>query len=810
MIIYHRIETQKCQKYPNILSKISKRGKALLNEKMIKDEMASTQVLSDTSIEQHGEPQVSELSAYDNEEFNAPSQKGLNLRPFLRTLQRKALLVTAITGTVAVGAWISTKRTPPSYQGSFRLLVEPATSEARIVDPTSITRGGGVPSRDVFALDYPTQLEILRSPKMLQAIVEQLKAIDPRFRDFNYAVLQKGLTVERLGKTELDQTKIIEVRYQGPDPKVIELVLKVVADKYLNYSLDERKSRINEGVKFIDEQLPSLRKRVDGLRSSQQKMQQAYRLSDTKAQGADLLIQLHQLESQQVDTQRQIQEQRTLYTSLQRQLQLNPGDALVASTLSENPRYQDLIRNLKEVEVQIATESARFQRESPAIQVLEDKQRNIQSLIEQEKQRVLGQKLAAGTGNNSPVMAFQTPTRLGLIKQLVETNNLIKMLEVRNQGITQSRNILTRQVQQFPAIARQYNEIQEQLDIANKTLDQLLSQRESLGVEAAQKQKPWELINNPQVPTDAHGIPIPDVEDSKKKLMAAVALGLALGIGTAFLIEKWRNIFYTTDDIKDATQLPMLGIIPLYKSTEDIIEPTAVEDAAVETEDSNYYDDEASPFLAAFDSLFASLRFLFSSQSIRSIAVCSSEPEDGKSTVALHLAQTAAAMGQRVLLVDANLRQPQLHTMLDLPNLKGLSDLLANKLAPNDTIQRSLVTDNLFVLTSGQTMPDSTRLLASAQMKSLMESFKATFDLVIYDTPYLLGPLDANFLAARTDGIMLIVAVNKTSPTSVKQALDKIRAFNLPTLGVVANHLRRGQRIPYGAMTGTILKTKRV
>lgn len=770
--------------------------------------MTNTQALSDTSIEQHGDPQVQELPTEDNEDFNAPSQKGLNLRPFFRTVQRKALLITAITGTVTAGTWLSGKSAPPTYQGSFRLLVEPATSEARIVEPTQITRGGaGAPS---LGLDYPTQLEILRSPKMLTEIVEQLKAIDPRFKNFNYLALQKGLTVERLGKTEVDQTKIIEVRYQGQDPEVINLVLKVISDKYLNYSLEERKSHISEGVKFIDEQLPGLRKRVEGLRSNQQKMQQVYRLADAKAQGSDLLMQLRQLDSQQADTQRQIQEQKTLYTNLQRQLQLTPGEAFSASTLSENPRYQDLVKNLKDIEVQIALESARFLPESPAVQVLEDKRKNILSLIEQEKQRVLGQKLAAGTGNNSPVLAFQTPIRLGLIKQLVDTDNQLRILEVRNQGIAQSRNILAQQVQQFPAIARQYNEIQEQLDLANKTLDQLLSQRETLGVEAAQKQKPWELITTPQVPTDTFGRPVPDAEDSKKKLMAAIALGLGLGVGTAFLIEKWRNIFYTADDIKDATQLAMLGDIPLYKSTDNLRDSTEVEDAVGEIEQSNYYDYEASPFLEAFDSLYASIRFLFSSQSIRSLAVCSAEFEDGKSTVALHLAQTAAAMGQRVLLVDANLRQPQLHVMLGLPNLKGLSDLLANKLAPNDTIQRSLVTDNLFVLTSGQPMPDSTRLLASSQMKYLMESFKATFDLVIYDTPYLLGPLDANFLAARTDGILLIVAVSKTSPSSVKQAMDKIRNFNLPTLGLVVNHVRRGQKIPYGTTTGTILKTKKV
>ena len=148
-------------------------------------------------------------------------------------------------------------------------------------------------------------------------------------------------------------------------------------------------------------------------------------------------------------------------------------------------------------------------------------------------------------------------------------------------------------------------------------------------------------------------------------------------------------------------------------------------------------------------------------------------------------------MGQRVLLVDANLRLPQLHTRLGLPNRQGLSNLLSQNLNHNDVIQQSPLQDNLFVLTSGQLLPDSTRLLASTRMQHLMMQFQAVFDLVIYDTPHLVGIADANFLADNTDGVLMVVALGQTKLSEAMQVLDGLNSLRLPILGVVANQVEK-------------------
>lgn len=727
----------------------------------------------------------------DTDEFGEnDKKKGLNLRPVLRAIRRNVLLITGITTVLAATAVYSGSKSLHSYEGDFRLLVEPITSEARATDPSVLSRQEGG-STTTNTIDYPTLLQLLQSPGLLSGIAKRIQA---RYPDVSYDSLTKDLVVQRVvGASPTDSTKLIEVRYKGADPKKVQFVLDEVAKGYLKYSLEDRKTRIGSGVQFIEDQLPRLQQQVDGLEAQLQGLQQRYKLSDPESEGAGLSNQLREIQAQKLETQRQLREQKTLYANLQKQLKLAPNEVIAASTLSEDPNYQDLIAQVKKIESQIAVESARFNEDSPVIQSLRDKQKNLSLLLKQETGKIVGQNLPSKAASPQ-ALAYQNSIRQDLIKQLVDTANQSQVLEVRNQAVTQAEASLDRQVRQFPAIARQHNDLQRRLEIATKTLNQLLLQRETLRVEAAQKEVPWELVSDPNLPRDAAGNPIPVADSNTKKLAMAVIAGLVLGLGGALLREKSRKVFYASEDTQDATKLPLLGLIPFDKRIKKLPLSAATVGAIEETE-VNHYNTSS---LEAFNALYTSIRFLPTASPVQSLVVSSAAPRDGKTTIALHLAQAAALMGQRVLLVDANLRLPQLHTKLGLPNLQGLSNLLSQNLAPNDAIQRSPLQENLFVLTSGQHLPESSSLLGSPKMQHLMQQFKAAFDLVIYDTPHLLNVPDAKFLAANTDGILMVVGVRKTNRTLVMQVLNQLNTFHLPVLGVVTNYVRESTTSSYG------------
>lgn len=714
---------------------------------------------------------------------NAPN-RGINLRSLGRTIQRQALMIAGIATIVAVAASFQAMKIRPSYKGDFRLLVEPVSNAARVTDPITVTRtqGDNIPSGDVFRLDYSTQIEILQSPGMLNSIAQEVQTQHP---NFTLGELQEGLKIERLTPENAPEpTRIIEVSFENTDSTLVQDVLKATADRYLRYSLEERKTRFGEGIKFIDDQLPEAQKRVNSIQDELQQLQQRYDLISPTAQGDQLSENINTITAQQLEAQRELQEQRTLYNNLQRQLELTPQEAIAASALSEDPNYAALQQALVEIERQIAVESARFNEESPVVKSLRERQKNLTDLLSQRAQQIVGQSLPGGS-SNPQVQAYQNSVRLDLIGKLVEAGNQIRILEVRSREIAQARRGFDQRFQQFPAIARQYADLTRELEIATQTLNRLQTQRETLRVEAAQTEVPWELVSEPLIKRDAEGNPIPEPTKASNLVIAGAALGLVLGTLLALLLERYRNVFYTVEDMQEALKLPLIGVIPFSRGAKQSLEFPSAFGATGEIEDSRL---ETASFREAFTDLYSNIRL--ADPPIRSLMVCSTEPGDGKTTVALYLAQTAAGTGQRVLLVDTNLRLPQIHTRLDLRNTRGLSDLLSSNLNPEELIQRSPLADNLFVLPAGSSMPGSARLLGSDQMKLLMEKFQNLFDLVIYDTPHLFGLTDASFLTTQVDEVLMVVAANKTNRTAIERVLSKLMSLRIANISLVANYLR--------------------
>ncbi len=720
--------------------------------------------------------QDSQLPLIYKNQLNDTDQEDLNLRRLLTVMRRRALIIASVASAVTAVVVFQTLRQTPIYEGRFQVLVEPVTAAQSKLD--KLTALAGSDTNAGASLDYETQIEVLRSTKLLSPIVAQINTTYP---DVSYDSLIRG---NQLGISRLQETKILEVSYRDPDPKKVQFVLEQVAGGYLRYSLDEQQSSVIQGTKFVEGQLPVLRQRVDKLQTQLQVFRQQNNLLDPQTQAADMSTRMSGVDQQRLDTQVKLNETRTLYVNLQNQLGLAPSQAIASTALSEAPGYQNLLNQLQQVETKIAIELSRFTEESPTVKALRDQQRNLLPLLGQEARKVLGKNFSS----SSLEQTSPNSIRLGLTQQLVETTNQIRVLEVRYAAISQAQAILAQQVQQLPVIARQYTDLDRELRVATESLNRFLGVRETLQIETSQKALPWQLILPPKQPN----FPIP-LNTERNIILGAIA-GILLGIGAALFAERLDNVFHTPDEIKDATRLPMIGVIPFNKQLKQI-QPAA--EIALKTSDrtSRHNSSQArwynsSPFLESFRSLQTNLRFLGSDKPIHSIVVSSTSPSDGKSTVSTNLAQAAAAMGQRVLLVDADMRRPQIHNVLGLENHEGLSDVISTEVNPKEVIQQLPMWEHLYVLTAGQMPPDPTRLLSSKKMLSLMEEFKAEFDLIIYDTPPILGLADGRILSVHTDGIVVVVGLGRTDRSMLMEALDGLKISNAPILGVVANGLK--------------------
>jgi capsular exopolysaccharide synthesis family protein len=695
--------------------------------------------------------------------------------------RRRAVIIAGVALVLMVSSGLglvwSKRKTIPEYQGSFKLLVEPATAEDRLRNQFLMSQNKGLDIQSVqldrSLLDYETQIRVLKSPQIMNPVVQQLRT---RYPDINYNSLLNSLSIERVTfkKDEKQEgTKILEVSYKDKDTKKIEFVLKTIADTYLKYSLQERQKSLKQGLEFIEAQLPNLQQQVDTLQAQLQRLRQQYNMTDPEQANRLLTEHVLGIRTQRLATEVELAETRALYNTLKRQLSEAHPTAVLSS---EGQAYTTLLSELQKIETQIASDSTRFREDSPPMKALREKQQNLRLLLSQQSEGTL-EKVAGQ----------------------------IRGLEDRYKTIVKTENQVNQKLEQLPTVSRQVVDLQRKIDVATNNLKEFLAKRETLKLDAAQQEVPWQLINPPALSRTETGILVPLESNSiKRPLMIAVILSWLLGIGVGFLIEILHRVFHTPEEIKGATRLPILGVIPFAKKLQKLPKklnqvaivaqvanlPPAKDQLLLAGNDNQVERYSASPFTEAFRSLYTNIRLLSYQKPIYSLAISSAVPADGKTTIAVYLAQTAAAIGQRVLLVDADLRFPQLHSRLSLPNVQGLSETIATDLDLNDAIQQSSLYDNLFVLTAGRILSDPIKLLSSDRMQYLMEQFQARFDLVIYDMPPLLGLGDGNLLAANADGTLLVVGLEQTDRSQLMKALEGLNISGASILGIVANGMR--------------------
>jgi polysaccharide biosynthesis transport protein len=672
-----------------------------------------------------------------------------NFRDFLDILRRRSLVVIGVASLVMTTSVISLMKQKPVYESNFRLLVEPVNDDSKALDIVKEQ------NQTKSSLDYESQIQVLKSPELVGDIIKHLKNIYP---EIDYSGLVSSLTITRLG-----ETKIIEVRYRDKNLEKLRVVTKQISDDYLNYSLQKRQTKLRQGIAFVNEQLPSIQERVDRIQQDLQIFRQRNDFVDPETQTQQINNQANILSQQRLAIDQQLAQARGGLVSLQDQ-----NGELAA--LNDANLYQQLTAQVRQLEAQIAQESARFQGENPTILALKDKRDNLLPLLRQEAERSMSIKVATAT-------------------------NQVQALEVQNRELAKAEAKLEQKRKQLPILARRHTEMQRGLQVATESLNRFLATRETLQIQIAQTELPWQLIQPPSQPQN------PVSSDIKRSLLMALLGSLALGIGIALLIEKLDNTYHTGLELKEKIKLPLLGTIPyekqLHSEQNRLNKQKAATVGLSNSLGENFpdltsiaydgYDSYSVKFIEALRVLYTNIQFLSSDRPVRSIVISSAMSGDGKSTVAFHLAQVATAMGQRVLLVDADLRQPEIHNLANLNNFWGLSNLISTNLPMGEVIQHIPWTSQLSVITSGPIPPDPAKLLSSQKMKLLMEEFHQNFDLVIYDAPELVGLADASLLGSHTNGILLVARMNKTDSSTLKRALDNLKLSRMNVLGVVAN-----------------------
>jgi polysaccharide biosynthesis transport protein len=717
----------------------------------------------------HHSTQYSSISARDNSD-----EGGLDLGRVIKTIQRQ-LSIIILANVITMSATIVWNRTrPPAYEGSFKILIEPATAEGQVV---SALKGNQTSAEEQdlssaqnskVTLDYPTQIQILLSDKILLPVIQQLQ---PYYPESSYKNLKNALTVNRF--KEQSDTKILEIKYVSGTPNETKQVVNLVSRAYIQYSLSERQTNVRRAVHFLDSQLPKIQSQVRELEIALQSFREKNQLIDPTTMGSQLGAQTSNIQQELITTQIELAKTRQLYNALEKQLQLQPNDVEASSVLSEAPGYQQLLKQLQDIDIELQTQSAQLTDENPKLVLLREKRERILPLLQEKATATLGTSLTQRT-TNVQTLPYQNGLRQDLSKQFIAAANQIQVLEAKLNGLNLASQTLSIQTGQLPIISRQYENLQRRLKTATEQLNKFSQKREELMINAARQEVPWELIAAPSVREISSSGLIKD-------LLLGLSLGSLLGAGIAILLEKMNDIVYSIKDLREELNISVLGMIPNIKDEQPL--PDSQKGGKGQLKPNHAY--QFSPFTESFRALNSQIRLLHPDSLIGSLVISSALPGEGKSTVSLHLAQAASAMGQRVLLVNADLRKVHLENK-DNNLIHGLTDVIAGTTHLMDAIKLLPGEDNLYILTAGSTVLDPTSLLASNKMRNLMGICKHNFDLVIYDTVSL-NFADSLLLIPHTDGLLMVTRLSKIHREDLRNVLSTLEISKVSILGLVVN-----------------------
>jgi non-specific protein-tyrosine kinase len=254
-------------------------------------------------------------------------------------------------------------------------------------------------------------------------------------------------------------------------------------------------------------------------------------------------------------------------------------------------------------------------------------------------------------------------------------------------------------------------------------------------------------------------------------LLAAV-IGLIVGVGVILLIEALDDTLRSPEEISRQLGLSVLGVIARSKMGNEM--PVGVSQPR-------------SPVTEAFRSLRTNIQFASVDTPIHTLMVTSSSPGDGKSTVAVNLGIVMSQGDRSVAVIDADLRRPRLHKLMQVPNRRGVSDLFIQPQVYLDGSMQATEAPNLTVLTSGSLPPNPSELLGSEKMSEVIRQVRQRADLVIIDTPPVLAVTDAVVLAPRVDGVLIVARPGVTKLAVLRQTVEQLQRVGAKILGVVLN-----------------------
>jgi capsular exopolysaccharide synthesis family protein len=679
----------------------------------------------------------------------SPQETKLHFLDYWRIIRIRKTVILAVFLLVVITATLVTFILPEYYSSTASIKVERATSDIPDLNSPRL-----VNTYDPYFIQ--DQFQTIQSSVVLGRVVDKLNLSVEWGNKYNGGQRLRSSEAINMLKAKLDlrpvrNTSFLEIRVLSENKDEAAKLANAVAEAYKDYRREEAATLSTSGLNMLKEKLDEQEKKVAEAQKLVDRLRVELKVPESIASGdmpQPLLsgITLQRVEESRIEAQAELVRQEKTLEQLKA---LKPEELMqTLPRVAQDAQLGSQLDQLTLAEQRLVAVEKEYGPEHS--EVLKAK-----GLIADLKQKI-----------NDQVKGIMTSLETKVKSTRAYRDSLIAEVE----------NATTLNIEKANQLQPYFN--------AKHAYDEQLRFRQTLDYKMKQEQIDQNMPKSMMVSIMEAAVPgLRPVKPNKLlNISLGIIIGLVVGVGLAFFIEYLDTSVKTIDDVERSLQSPVLGVIP--QNVGLVIDEGA-----------------DSPHTEAYRVLRTNLLFSRKDDKLNTVAVVSAGAGEGKSTTVFNLAAVFAQSGQRVIVVDSDLRRPTLHKMMKVTNSLGLTNYLLKQNSLEEVIQTSSI-PTLDFMASGKLPSSSMGILNSAQMKSLIQELKQRYDFVFFDSPPIMGVSDASILASEVDMTLQVIQYRRyPQPMNIraKQMIEKVGG-NL--VGIVLNNINMSQDESYYYYSG--------
>ena len=624
---------------------------------------------------------IHEPSAFEAE---SDPQQSISLREFLSVLQRRKVVISYTALSIIILGIAITLLTPPTYRATSSLLIQPNSLQLNSVDASN-------PLSDLFTAapgyKIETQVRLLQSEDLVEKVKKKLSISARDSVDINAKAIL--------------ETDIIEVSVDSGTAKTAKNIANELIDTYLDQTADINGKSVRDALKFTDKEAKKAQKDLEIAESKLRQFQQKNNVSELDKNREIQITAAQALGDRYKEQQAKLAATKSQLATLRATMAREPRTTSTVLSVEADPAIQATEQKLAALDADRAGLLQRYTTVNKQVVAIDAQIATLRKFL-------LTQRAQAPLRNETKNPVYDAlRARHDLLEEQASGLAAEAAATARNLQIANSR------LGAFPAWQQQMARLQRQMEIAKASYAFLSAKREDLRLRDQTRHVGARVMEYASDPT------APIRPKKAVNIALSIILGLFVALILAFLQEFLDDRIHSQEESERLFQLPTLGTVPLIEEVgiRVIRNVTAF-----------------SPLIEAYRGLRTNIGFAAVDAPIRNLMVTSTAPSEGKSTITANLAIAMAIDHKNVILVDADLRRPTQHKILNLKHTPGLSDVLLGTHTLESVLQETFA-DGVRLLSAGTPAPNPAELLASEAMGRLLAELETLADIVIIDTP---------------------------------------------------------------------------